>query len=89
DQTLVNVGPDPAARKANCAAAGVPTNFSSLSNQRSFQTFTFGNNALTNEQSDSFTAGIVLKPRFLRGFSATVDYIDITLKNAISQFSND
>ncbi|WP_316316111.1 TonB-dependent receptor domain-containing protein, partial [Clavibacter michiganensis] len=25
DQTLVNVGPDPAARKANCAAAGVPT----------------------------------------------------------------
>lgn len=89
DQTLVNVGPDPATRRANCAAAGVPANFTSLSNQRSFQTFTFGNDQLANETSDSFTIGTVLSPRFLPGFTLTVDYVDITLKNAISQFTND
>lgn len=88
DQTLVNQGPDPATRQKNCAAAGVPTNFSSLSNQRSFPTFSFGNPDLHNERADSFTAGVVLTPSFLRGFNATVDYVDIKLKDAISQFSN-
>jgi len=88
DVTLRNSGPDPATRAANCAAAGVPANFRSLSNQRSFQTFTFGNASLTNEKSDSFTAGTVLTPSFIPGFNATIDYVDITLKNAISLFSN-
>ncbi len=88
DQTLVNQGPDPATRQKNCAAAGVPANFNSLSSQRSFPTFTFGNPDLGNERSDSFTAGVVLTPSFLRGFNATVDYVDIKLKDAISQFSN-
>lgn len=89
DQNLVNNGPDPATRAANCAAAGVPADFSSLSNQRSFQTFTFGNHDLTNEKSDAITAGAVLTPRFIPGLSATFDYVNIKLKNAISQFSND
>lgn len=88
DQTQVNIGPDPATRRRNCAAAGVPTNFTSLSNQRSIFTYVFGNSALTNEKADSFTAGVVLSPRFFPGFHATVDYIDITLTDAISQFSN-
>ncbi|MFM7028742.1 MAG: TonB-dependent receptor domain-containing protein [Chakrabartia sp.] len=88
DQSLVNEGPNATVRAANCAAAGVPADFTSLSNQRSFQTYTFGNPALSNEKSDSFTVGAVLTPSFIRGFNATVDYIDITLKDAISQFSN-
>ena len=88
DNSLVNSGPDPVTRKKNCAAAGVPANFVSLSDQRSIQTFTFGNTALTSEKSDNFTVGAVVKPRFLRGFSATVDYVNIQLNNAISQFSN-
>ncbi len=89
DNSLVNSGPDPVTRKKNCAAAGVPANFVSLSNQRSFQTFTFGNTALQSEKSDNFTVGAVLKPRFVPGFSATIDYVSIQLNNAISQFSND
>jgi outer membrane receptor protein involved in Fe transport len=88
DQSLVGTGPDPATRQKNCAAAGVPANFTSLSGQRSFPTFVFGNNALQNEKSDSYTAGMVLTPRFLPGFNATVDYVDITLHNAISLFTN-
>jgi outer membrane receptor protein involved in Fe transport len=89
DASLRNSGPDPVTRAKNCAAAGVPTNFASLSNDRSFQTFTFGNPSLKNEKSDNITVGMVLTPRFLPGFSATVDYVNITLNNAISQFSND
>ncbi len=88
DRSQVGAGPDPATRTANCQAAGVPANFVSLSNQRSIQTFTFGNTALTNERSDSFTAGFALTPTFFRGFNLTADYVDITLRNAISQFSN-
>lgn len=89
DQSLVNQGPNPANRTANCKAAGVPANFQSLSNQRSFPTFTFGNPALHNERSNSYTAGIIVTPSFVPGFNATVDYIDITINDAISAFSND
>ena len=88
DSSLRNSGPAPATRAANCGRAGLPANFVSLSNQRSFQTFTFGNTALQNEKSNNFTVGTVITPRFLPGFSATVDYVNIKLKNAISQFSN-
>jgi outer membrane receptor protein involved in Fe transport len=87
DKTLRNQGPNAAARAANCAAAGVPEDFNSLSNQRSFPVYSFGNPDLSNEKSDSYTVGAVFTPTFIRGFSATIDYIDITLKRAISQFS--
>lgn len=89
DAGEITRGPDPATRAANCAAAGVPDDFTALSNQRSFPGFVFGNPALTNEKSDSFTAGIVFEPRFARGLAITVDYVDIKLRNAISQFSTD
>lgn len=88
DSALRNSGPAAATRAANCTAAGIPAGFNSLSDQRSFQTFVFGNSALQNEKSNNFTAGVVLAPRFLPGFSATIDYVSIKLKNAISQYSN-
>jgi outer membrane receptor protein involved in Fe transport len=89
DKNLVNNGPDPATRAKNCAAAGVPANFTSQSNNRSFPVFTFGNPDLKNEKSDAITVGTVLTPRFIPGLSATVDYVSIKLKDAISQFSTD
>ncbi|MDB5678113.1 TonB-dependent receptor [Sphingomonas bacterium] len=88
DKSLRNSGPAPATRAANCLAAGVPTNLTSQSNARSFPTFVIGNPTLQNEKSDNFTVGAVITPRFLRGFSATIDYVHIKLNNAISQFSN-
>jgi iron complex outermembrane recepter protein len=42
-----------------------------------------GNINLTPEKSTTKSFGAVLKPRFLPGFSATIDYYDITVKNAI------
>ena len=89
DVSLAGQGPDPTSRAANCAAAGVPTGFRSLSNQRSFPNFTFGNPALHNEKADSFSGGVVLTPRFLPGFNATFDYVSITINDAITAFSND
>ena len=89
DENLVNNGPDPATRAKNCAAAGVPSNFHSKANDRTIQTFTFGNPDLKNERSDAITLGTVLTPHFIPGLSATVDYVSIKLKDAISQFSND
>ena len=87
DQAQIGNGPDPATRARNCAAAGVPAGFNALSNQRSFIGFTVGNPNLTNEKSDSYTVGLVFTPKALPGFTATVDYVNIRLNNAISQFS--
>lgn len=43
-----------------------------------------GNPALRPEIANSFTAGVVVQPRFLRGFSASLDYYDIRIKGAIT-----
>ncbi|GGX61344.1 TonB-dependent receptor [Litorimonas cladophorae] len=42
-----------------------------------------GNPNLTPETSDTFTIGGVFTPGFLPGFSASVDYFDITIDDAI------
>ena len=89
DVSNVNTGPAPAARAANCAAAGVTQPFSALSNQRSFNGITVGNANLKNEVANSFTTGAVLHPRFVPGLTLTVDYVNIRLKQAISAFSPD
>ena len=89
DQVNVNTGPAPATRAANCAAAGVTQPFNSLANQRSIGGVTVGNANLKNEIANSFTAGGVLHPQFVRGLTLTVDYVSIRLKQAISAFSPD
>lgn len=42
-----------------------------------------GNPDLTPETSDSYTLGLVLTPRFLPGFNATIDAFDIKVKDSI------
>ncbi|MDT9600943.1 TonB-dependent receptor domain-containing protein [Sphingosinicella rhizophila] len=44
-----------------------------------------GNINLTPEKSRTITAGVVIQPDFLRGFTASVDYFDIEVENAIVQ----
>ncbi len=87
DQSNLGNGPDPATRAANCAAIGLPTNFSSLSNARSFKQAIAGNANLNNEKADSWTVGLVLEPSFVPRFRATVDYVDIKLNDVIDQLS--
>ena len=47
-----------------------------------------GNPDLKPEKSDSWGAGIIFSPDFLRGFTASVDYYDIKINDAISTVSN-
>lgn len=42
-----------------------------------------GNPNLTPESSDTITIGAVFTPNFIEGFSASVDYFDITIDDAI------
>ena len=45
-----------------------------------------GNTALTPEESDTNSFGIVLTPRFAPGLAVTIDYFDIQIDNTISTF---
>lgn len=45
---------------------------------------TSGNLALQPEKADTFGVGVVVAPRFLPGFAASVDYYEIRVKDAIS-----
>lgn len=47
-----------------------------------------GNPDLKEETADTFTFGVVLAPRFLRGFNASIDYYDIEVTDVITSLSN-
>ena len=83
-------------RVRNCAAAGVPTTQTfTAGGVTTTEPFSnrpasgiAGNNGnnpnLTQESADSITIGGILQPRFLPGFSLSVDYYWIRIKNAIN-----
>jgi len=50
----------------------------------SIRQFSGGNPNLQPEIGDTFSAGVVLSPRFLRGFNASVDYYNLKIKGAIA-----
>ncbi|TVQ31000.1 MAG: TonB-dependent receptor [Wenzhouxiangella sp.] len=70
-------------RPINCAADGLPANFTDPLTAR-FSGFVGGNPNLDVETADTFTAGVVLEPRFVPGLSITVDWYDIEIDDAIS-----
>jgi outer membrane receptor protein involved in Fe transport len=53
----------------------------------SYSGLTSGNPDLKPEKADSWDLGAVFSPRFLPGFTASVDYFDINLKGAIDSIS--
>jgi outer membrane receptor protein involved in Fe transport len=91
-----NISADPN-RVRNCAAAGIPTTITYTDQNGNTVTRPFtnipgsgvagvnaGNPNLLPETSDSFTLGAVFQPEFIAGFSFTVDYFNIKVKNVIS-----
>jgi iron complex outermembrane receptor protein len=66
---------------ANCAAAGVPTNYIQPNN--AILTTTGGNENLTPEEAETLTLGLVFEPEFVPGLSLTLDYFKIDIDNAI------
>ena len=84
DDQFISSGPNPATRAANCAADGIQPGFSSDIVDFTATGSLSGNANLINETADAWTIGTVLRPRFLPGFTASVDWIDIKLKNAVT-----
>ncbi|WP_067732892.1 TonB-dependent receptor domain-containing protein [Novosphingobium naphthalenivorans] len=85
-------GSDPEYTAAQCAYMGVtaaqygniPANPADQYNG-----YIGGNGDLSPEVADTYTAGVVLTPTFLPGFTASVDYFDIKLKGAIQRIGAD
>ncbi|MEE4637256.1 MAG: TonB-dependent receptor [Wenzhouxiangella sp.] len=80
---VANINDGTANRPGNCAADGLPADFTDPLTAR-FSGFTGGNPNLDVETADTFTAGVVLEPRFVPGLSISVDWYDIEIEDAIS-----
>ena len=85
DTANIKNGPNPSVRAENCAAAGITQPFSSLSSSRSFKQAVAGNPDLLNEKADSWTIGAVIAPSFIPRLRISVDYVDIKLRDVISE----
>jgi outer membrane receptor protein involved in Fe transport len=72
-----------ATRVANCTADGVPPGYF-FQYTASLAFNSGGNPNLNEETSDSYTFGGVIQPRFLPGFSLSVDYYKITVNDVIT-----
>ncbi len=83
DARFRDSGPNPQNRQANCAAAGLPADFTSNIVDFTTEGSLSGNTELENEKADSWTIGAVLNPTFLPGFALSVDWVDISLEDAI------
>lgn len=84
------LGPNPAIRTRNCLAflAVFPNATPLQAANASVPSLSGGNPNLENEQADSWTAGVIIRPRFLPRFSASVDYVSITLGQPIANLTS-
>lgn len=85
----INAGVAPATRARNCAAflRAFP-NATPLDAATATVPITSGGNPnLQNEVAYSFTYGVVIKPRWIRGLSLTVDYVNIKIRNPIANLN--
>ncbi|MBN1239398.1 MAG: TonB-dependent receptor [Gammaproteobacteria bacterium] len=71
----------------NCAADGLPPNFSLTSDQANG--LQGGNPDLQPEESETTMFGVVFTPEALSGFSMTLDWFDIDIENAIGAAGTD
>lgn len=94
DRTLINGGPNPAARLANCQALfnahpeyGPLANFNDPAINTGLVALTVGGNPnLENEVSKTFTYGLVYTPKYIPGLTVSADRIQIDLTNGLSSF---
>lgn len=86
----ITAAPDQAIRQRNCDAfLGAFPNISrpQIAAQASIPIISGGNPNLENEQADSWSVGVILKPWFLPNFSVTVDYINISISDPIASLT--
>lgn len=87
--TNINAGAAPAIRARNCAAflAAFPNATPLDAASATVPSRSSGNPNLQNEIADSFTYGVAITPRWLRGFTLEVDYINIKISNPIANLA--
>lgn len=90
NQTFFNINdpceagrPQDPVRIANCAALGIPVDFPAIATVASIEGLAGGNPDLNEEESESFTYGLIYQPDFIDGFVITVDYWEIDIDDAI------
>lgn len=88
DKNFVTQGLVPALRKKNCESIGIDTaTFTSNVINATARGVTSGNQNLQSETADSYTYGVVLRPRWVPRLNLSADYIDIKMANAIEQLN--
>lgn len=74
-------------RESNCRNDGIPVGYTDPLSAR-FSGVNSGNPNLSEEEADTFTVGLVFQPTFLEGLTASIDFWDIEINDAIA-FVND
>ncbi|TCM22434.1 TonB-dependent receptor-like protein [Novosphingobium sp. PhB165] len=70
---------------ASCIASGVPAGkIGNFTTDPQILSYNAGNSALREETANTWTFGTVIQPRFIPGFSLTVDYYNIKIDNFIT-----
>lgn len=82
DALIANNDPTAATRESNCRSDGIPDGYTDPLSAR-FSGVTSGNSSLSEEEADTLTVGFVFQPTFLEGLTASVDFWDIEIKDAI------
>lgn len=85
----INAGPVPATRARNCAAflARFPTATPLAAAVATVPGRSGGNANLLNEEANSYTLGVILRPRFIPGLSVAVDYLDVKISQPIANLT--
>jgi outer membrane receptor protein involved in Fe transport len=76
---------DPRISQADIAACQLNDPLAACSASYNVTTFSGGNPNVGPEKADTWTAGIVLQPEFLPGFSLSADWFQVDVKGAIGQ----
>lgn len=91
DSRNITQGARPATRARNCAAffraLGITPPFESNAVTATVPVTTGGDPRLANEASNSWSAGFILRPSFLPGFRAAVDWNEILIRGPISNLN--
>ena len=83
DALIASGDPRGPIREANCRADGLPPGYTDPLSAR-FSGVQSGNPELNEEEAETFTIGLVFEPEFLQGLTASVDYYDIEIADAIA-----
>lgn len=91
DSRNINQGAKPATRQRNCAAfftaLGITPPFQSNAVTATVPITSGGDPNLANEASNAWSAGFILRPSFLPGFRAAVDWNQIVINGPISNLN--